>query len=542
MDEQSAGAPTLDTSRPPAGEGDAVQTLHLAPQAGVVRKGAAADSPQPFLSVEAARLWPGARRIDWQIRDDEQWAVVGPNGSGKTALLRAIAGRRPLSAGHVTYDFAPLGSGTEQVALVEFALERRLLGVDEPYYAARWNSPGGSQVPLVAQFLSPEAVLGLSPFRLAGCGGNGAGYRARQEEVAALLDIESLLNRTLVQLSSGERRKVLLARALLRQPRLLLLDDPFAGLDEAFRPRLAGIIAALMAGPLRVVIAAPGWDGIPSGVTHTLVLGAAGDLTPDSSLTWQEENASPSLRGRGAGGLGDVLVQMEGASVRYGSVEVLRGVEWTVRAGERWVLLGPNGAGKTTLLSLILGDNPQAYANRISLFGRPRGSGESIWDIKARVGWVAPELESYIPPGSSCMDVTCSGFFDSVGLYQAPTAEQREVAAGLLERLGLLSLATALFGSLSGGQKRAVLVARALVKRPALLILDEPCQGLDAAHRERILALVDGHAADDETALIYVTHDPLALPRRLTHLLRLDAGRVTARECLYECGGELERN
>jgi molybdate transport system ATP-binding protein len=232
---------------------------------------------------------------------------------------------------------------------------------------------------------------------------------------------------------------------------------------------------------------------------------------------------------------------MEGVSVGYGGVQVLRGVDWTVRAGERWALLGPNGAGKTTLLSLILGDNPQAYANRLGLFGRRRGSGESIWEIKARLGWVAPELESYIPPQASCLDVTCSGFLDSVGLYRLPTPGQRAAAADLLERLGLLPLATARFGDLSGGQKRAVLVARALVKSPTLLVLDEPCQGLDAAHRERVLAMLDARPEGGESALIYVTHDPLALPSRITHLLRLDAGRVVAKECLAESGGELER-
>jgi molybdate transport system ATP-binding protein len=231
---------------------------------------------------------------------------------------------------------------------------------------------------------------------------------------------------------------------------------------------------------------------------------------------------------------------MEAVSVCYDGVQVLSGVSWTVRAGERWVLLGPNGAGKTTLLSLILGDNPQAYANRISLFGQPRGSGESIWEIKARIGWVAPELESYIPPRTPCLDVACSGFFDSVGLFRPPTPGQRAAAAGLMERIGLRSLAAAPFGSVSGGQKRAVLVARALVKKPALLVLDEPCQGLDAAQRERILALVDSQAAGGGTALIYVTHDPLALPRSTTHLLRLEAGQVAARECFCQPGGELE--
>ncbi|MDD3827132.1 MAG: ATP-binding cassette domain-containing protein [Anaerolineae bacterium] len=581
----------------------------------VVPEPDAGRASKPFLSVEGGLLWPGAGPIDWRMRDDEQWAVVGPNGSGKTALLRAIAGRRPLAGGRIVYHFASNGGGAGEVALVEFGLERRLMGLDEPYYGSRWNSPGGTQVPLVSQFLSPEAALGLNPFRLPGNGrpaADRAAWEARQAEVARLLGIEPLLDRTLVQLSSGERRKVLLARALLRRPRLLLLDDPFAGLDDAFRPRLAEIIAGLAGHGLRLVIAAPGWDYVPGGTTHVLDLspdlltlptpdhrdGASATPScvgcrgtgairpacawaahrpasrrPDTCAPWRcpgqvcaqcrcapasggaggtgvgsspcrgGEQTPPSRVGKGAGGSGEILVHVQSATVRYGGVDVLRGVDWTVRAGERWALLGPNGAGKTTLLGLIMGDNPQAYANRISLFGRRRGTGESIWEIKARIGWVAPELESYVPPRSTCLDVACSGFFDSVGLHRPPTPGQRAAAGDVLERLGLLPLAAAPFGSLSGGQKRAVLVARALVKGPALLVLDEPCQGLDAAHRERILALLDdAPAPGDEAALIYVTHDPLALPRRMTHLLRLEAGRVAARECLCQAGGERERN
>ncbi|RPI49965.1 MAG: ATP-binding cassette domain-containing protein, partial [Chloroflexi bacterium] len=183
----------------------------------VAPRGGPQPAGQPFLSIEGGLLSTGAGCIEWQMRDDEQWAIVGPNGSGKTALLRAIAGRRPLAGGRVVYHFAPQGGGAEQVALVEFGLERRLLGLDQPYYGSRWNSPGGSQVPLVSEFLSREAVLGLNPFRLAGPAGpngEGAAFRARQEEVACLLGIEPLLGRSLVQLSSGERRKVILARAL----------------------------------------------------------------------------------------------------------------------------------------------------------------------------------------------------------------------------------------------------------------------------------------------------------------------------------------
>ena len=220
---------------------------------------------------------------------------------------------------------------------------------------------------------------------------------------------------------------------------------------------------------------------------------------------------------------------MEGVNVAYGRVHILNDINWTVRQGERWALLGPNGAGKTTLLSLILGDNPQAYANKITLFGRRRGSGESIWEVKRQIGWVAPELHLYYPRGLSCLDVVCSGFFDSVGLHRRPSPEQCEAAGRWMEHLGIPHLTAASFASLSEGQQRLVLMARAVVKEPALLVLDEPCQGLDAEHRDRVLQTVDAIGTRLDSSLIYVTHDPRALPASISHLLRLDGGRIARR-------------
>jgi molybdate transport system ATP-binding protein len=191
--------------------------------------------------------------------------------------------------------------------------------------------------------------------------------------------------------------------------------------------------------------------------------------------------------------------------------------------------LGPNGAGKTTLLSLILGDNPQAYANEIALFGRRRGSGESIWEIKRRIGWVAPELHLYTPFDATGFDVVCSGFFDSVGLYRRCSPQQREEGRAWMARLDIADCTDAMFRQLSEGEQRMVLVARALVKQPQLLVLDEPCQGLDARNRDRVLEAVDSigeHGYGLDTSMIYVTHEADELPKSITHVIRLRAGVV----------------
>jgi molybdate transport system ATP-binding protein len=219
---------------------------------------------------------------------------------------------------------------------------------------------------------------------------------------------------------------------------------------------------------------------------------------------------------------------MENVNVSYNGTTVLRQVSWTVRENEQWALLGPNGAGKTTLLSLILADNPQAYANDITLFGRRRGSGESIWEIKQNIGWVAPELHLYYPRGATCLDVICSGWFDSVGLYRHCTSDQRETVLLWMQRLGLATCADTAFAQVSEGEQRLALIARALVKGPALLVLDEPCQGLDTDNRERVLQAIEQVGQRPNTSMIYVTHRADELPQNITHVFKLDEGRVVS--------------
>jgi molybdate transport system ATP-binding protein len=221
-----------------------------------------------------------------------------------------------------------------------------------------------------------------------------------------------------------------------------------------------------------------------------------------------------------------VLLELRKVRVSYDGMPILNGITWEVRQGEHWALLGPNGAGKTTLLSLILADNPQAYANHVVLFGKRRGSGETIWDIKRRVGWVSPELHQHYPRRFSCLDVVCSGYFDSVGLFRWVTPEQRRSAETLLRDLGMAEHAESPFGSISQGEQRMTLLGRALVKRPPLLVLDEPCQGLDEGHRRRFIDTVDTLGQRGESTIVYVTHDWGELPRVITHALLLRKGKA----------------
>jgi molybdate transport system ATP-binding protein len=290
---------------------------------------------------------------------------------------------------------------------------------------------------------------------------------------------------------------------------------------------------------MRVLIVGTNQDEIPSGITHILCVQDHRVFAQGTRQTVLNRDATQAPRTTSLSDLpvaaasqkneakpSQVLVSLKNVSVSYNETKVLQHVCWTVRENEQWALLGPNGAGKTTLLGLIMGDNPQAYANDITLFGRRRGSGETIWEIKQHIGWVAPELQLYYPRGATCFDVVCSGFFDSVGLYRRCSSDQRETAISWMQRLGISERAMAVFDQISEGEQRLALIARALVKSPALLILDEPCQGLDAGNRDRVLQAVDRVGGRLNTSMIYVTHRADELPKSITHILRLDEGRV----------------
>lgn len=476
----------------------------------------------------------------WAILTGEQWAVVGANGSGKSVLLRAICGEIPVIAGEIIYHFAdPMTRDgymdyahppENDVAYVSLELHRDTVRRAMAYHQARWASFDQEAAPTVRDVLG-DASAGLLPPAFAA--------------LTTALGIPSLLDRKIVHLSNGEMRKLLITRALAQSPRVLILDNPFAGLDARSRRVLMRAVDALMADGLPVILAVQRRDEIPARVTHVLCVDGARVVSsgPKRFVLRQEaclraldassNAAAPAALPRAIpptrdqAGHPETLIEIRRAGVAYDGTTILDVVDWTVCMGERWAVIGPNGSGKSTLLSLILGDNPQAYANHIRVFGTLRGKSGSIWDIKRRIGWMAPELQFHYDGDVDALDVTCSGFFDSIGVYRRCTETQRRVAHRWMQRLGLTSQAGAPFGALSDGQQRMVLLARALVKNPPLLILDEPCQGLDAANRRRVLMAVDEAIAHTDGTLIYVTHHPDEAPACITHELRLRRGRVT---------------
>lgn len=497
---------------------------------------------QPLILLDGVALRLHGKTLfegtSWHIRVGERWALVGANGSGKSTLARALCGQVPVIAGQITYHFSDRAAAPYQhVALVSFRGQRDAINRKPSFHQARWNVGAADRSLPVAQYLSARATQHRSPFQVVDERPESTAFGAQRQQVLKRLGIQALLAKDLTQLSSGERRKVSIARALLEHPRVLILENPFTGLDTTSREVLVRMVDQLARQGVSVILVTARLDEVPPSVSHVLLVHEGrvvakgrretvlAAVEPPPAIAPEQGSSLPAnLRPRQPQ---PTLVRMRDVRVRYGAREILAGVDWTVQQGEHWALLGPNGAGKTTLLSLILGDHPQAYANDIVLFGRRRGSGESIWEIKEQVGWVAPELHLYYPEGSSCFDVVCSGFHDTIGVYTPCTMEQLATAERWMEELGIGEWAGKRFAELSESQQRLALIARALVKTPKLLILDEPCQGLDTLNRARVRHIVEVVARQSRTNVIYVTHEADELPSVVTHLLRLDRGRVT---------------
>jgi molybdate transport system ATP-binding protein len=493
-----------------------------------------------LLSFENAALRMGERilldGLSWKVREGEHWGVFGPNGSGKSTLLRAVLGDVAVVRGSFRAFPALTGSSpwNPPIGWVSFELHRQLIAREESLEAARWFSGD-----LDGAGTAGELLLELEPAP--------AAREAWVEQLVELFELEPLLPRPFRNLSTGEFRRLLVARALVRRPRLLALDEPFDGLDEASRRLLAGALGRLAGTGLQLLLVSHRVEELIPEITHVLALRGGRvlfqgprrrALTPRNLRRLygplEEAPAQGRVEAQEAGPAGgplipgadpEHLVQMRDVRVRHGEKVVLDGLSWTMRRGESWWVRGTNASGKTTLLSLICGDHPQAYANDIRLFGVPRGSGESIWDIKRRIGLLSTEFQIAYRRAASGLEVVVSGFHDSIGMYERSSPAEEASARKLLNWLGLEELAERDFDTLSGGQQRLLLLTRAMVKRPELLVLDEPGQGLDPSNRVRILAMIDRIVAGTGADLIYVSHHLDELPRCLTHVLQLPSGR-----------------
>ncbi|QJR80034.1 molybdate ABC transporter ATP-binding protein ModF [Alteromonas pelagimontana] len=428
-------------------------------------------------------------------------AVVGANGSGKSALAAVLAGEGYLEEGQ----FEVSGN----IGWVSVEQQKRLIEQE------RQKDDADILDVIPTPTLTKEVILAETDLS------KGQSLFAR---LCDIFRLTPLLSRPFLALSTGETRKVLIAKTLLAFPDIVVLDEPWDGLDTEATQGLQTLLEQYSR-DITIILVLNRLSELPAYVQKILYL-------ENGSISWQssgsnigegekahldqllrmshvnlflpakdEDKHSPELKSRDL-----PLVILNDGQVKYGDNVIFRGLDWQVNPGQHWQIIGPNGSGKTCLLTMLTGDNPHCYTNDLQIFGYQRGSGESIWDIKQHIGYVSNALHMQYRVNCSLHHVILSGFYDSIGLYEQPTARQKQLAREWLTLIALERYRDTPFQQLSFGDQRLALIARAMVKHPALLILDEPCNGLDELNRLKVLALISLLAREGNTTLLYVNH------------------------------------
>jgi len=460
------------------------------------------------------------RDISFSLNDKENLAVTGASGSGKTLLAKALCGQL-LMTGNLKIFYAADTCLLPKAVYLEqrYAIKNRNNMLDG-YYQQRYNSADHE-----------NSYTAWEELRLI------LDDEQRIDFLLNELSITHLKNKPLLQFSSGEHKRFQLVKALLNPVQLLVLDEPFVGLDVASRKKLNEILSDVSHAGTKLVIIAGAHHRFPDCVTHVLELdgGRQKIFTEKEKYTAIHQSAAQIFKHVSLPLLRNDLnfenaILMKNVTVKYGDKIVLNNINWQVRKGERWLLKGKNGAGKSLLMSLVFADHPQAYANEIYLFDRRRGSGESIWDIKKNIGFVSPELYAYFDRGISCFDAVASGYFDMMGVYGKLSGEQTKHIHDFLKALNMADLAQKRLSDISSGMQRLILLVRTMIKSPPLLIFDEPCQGLDEFQTKTFVELVDDICTQTDTTMVYISHYENEVPNCVSQVLELAARLTTSTE------------
>ncbi len=491
------------------------------------------ETAKPIVRIESGlpmvREWQLAAPVDFVFGAGEHIAVFGRNGAGKTKLVEIILGRHPVKKGIIEYAFP---------------------------------SPVRKYVSENVKYLAFKDCYG---------GETEQNYYLQQRWNSWDVDDERIL------LSSGELRKHSLSKVLGTEPCLLILDNPFVGLDAASRLVLGEQLRAIVeGGKTSLMLVLSREDEIPPFMTHVVEVKDEVVLPKKRLADWLAERGTETCGKEQACGstescrtvktcgsgqacgpgqaisTGDAhcnadsptlengpsarraadnpassteIVRLNKVTIRYGERTILKDLDWVVRKGEHWSLTGPNGSGKSTLLGLVCADNPQSYACDISLFGRKRGSGESIWDIKKHIGYVSPELHRSFKRDITAERIVANGLRDFHGLFTKANEEEIRTARKCLERFGAGHLTGTSFLNMSSGEQRIVLLARAFVKNADLLILDEPFHGLDDENVRMVRGIIEEYCQNPDNTLLMVTHRMEELPSCIDHNLTLKVNR-----------------
>lgn len=474
--------------------------------------------------------------VSFSIHKGECIVVTGASGSGKTTLSKIIAAHFLPTAGEIQFSSTAL-----KKIVVQQQHDFRYAFETKSYFGQRYDRNYSDNFPTVKDILTKEKPS-----------------KEATEKVIEQLGLKAKLEQPVIELSNGEGKRLQLALALLAKPDILILDQPFIGLDTATRNQLHGLIESLKKENITVVIITT-TDEIPACVDQHFRM-ENGNLsamdgnkeeqivavdTQQNTFDWDRLKEITDTNFSHF----DVAVEMNHVKIAFGDKKILDDISWTVKRGEHWALLGANGSGKSTLLSLINADNPQVYLNDVWLFDQKRGNGESIWEIKKKIGYVSPEMHNHVLRGSSyiqsqamakndfslggfsqdktnCFEIVSSGLNDQVGSSTRLSMMQQKTVLYWMEALEVVHLKQKPFYKTALGQQRLLLLARALVKNPPMLILDEPCQGLDKQQTSLFTSVVDAICTHLEKTLIYVSHYDSDMPGCIDHKLVLEKGRV----------------
>lgn len=477
----------------------------------------------PLLKAEDVTVFRSGRnildKVSFELFDNESLAIVGPSGSGKS-MLGLVLSQKIFYRGKVIYT----DNTNKNIIWVEQQHHfKNLQHTNDLYYQQRFNSYDTEETMTVVQSLGEISE--------------------KTDQLFKEMNIEYLKEERLIQLSNGENKKLQLLQARMEDPGVLILDQPFIGLDKDTRTYLKQQLIQLQGQGVLIIIITTAHE-IPDCITHVLTLESGKVVSFTDTSSFKKSHAKDDhginydlLKDRIKLLINDhavnsvvPVIEMSNVFVQYSAKRILEAIDWTIMPGERWLLSGPNGAGKSTLLSLITADNPKAYANTISLFGKRRGTGESIWDIKKRIGFVSPELHVYFNQSSTVFETVASGLFDTIGLFRQISDEDAELINNWMEVTGISSLSQKRLFELSTGEQRSVLLTRAMVKNPELLILDEPCQGLDDQVKDQFLALIDVVCIAGNKTMVFVTHYESDLPTCISHHIKLEQGRIVEKK------------
>lgn len=434
--------------------------------------------------------------LSFQWNTGQTICITGATGSGKTTFLKLLAGITFSSKAEITYPLLEeLKKSSERqlfisdlIAFVSQEIKIPVRYIEDMYYQRRFQSTEQEGLPTTYDILMDLANNDVEKVKWA----------------SEQMNLSELLEQPFLQLSNGQTRRLMIAIGLLKQPKILILDNPYTGLDTQARISLNKHLKKLLDEGIHLFMAAHEQElENLDFITHTIRLAPV--QTPSS-----EKKQLPSFLKSFTPSDTSEIIHVSTLEIRYGKKIILDIPSWTVNPLDRWIIKGKNGSGKSTLLSVIMADHPQAYSNEVWMFGTRRGDGDNIWDVKKRIGYFSPELLRYFELQQTGEYIIASGKSDFTG-HSSPLSLQNKIEitelANWLEISFLLSLN---FGDMSLGQQKMILIARAMFKNSELIILDEPLQGMDTAWREHFKKKIDEFSQN--RTILYVTHDDEEIP------------------------------